>query len=301
MKILFNGLGSIGQKHIRNLLKITDEKLELHALRSSAAPLPEDISYAISQVFYDYNEIHDQYDIIFITNPTSLHYEALCNLKPYGDAFFIEKPAFHKIVDLTPFPDQKLYYVACPLRHSAIFEYVQKQLPYQDAFHIRSLCSSYLPDWRPAQNYQTSYSARQDLGGGVDLDLIHEWDYLSGLVNIPSSIYRLGGNYSALDIETNDIAVYVAHDANRMIEVHLDYFGRIARRTLELYTADNTYLVDFIHHTVQDKNSTISIPPHDMYEKELRYFLQLCKTRSGNINDLHHAMHVLSTTMIPQI
>ena len=32
----------------------------------------------------------------------------------------------------------------------------------------------YLPDWRPWQNYRESYSARQDLGGGIILDGSHE-------------------------------------------------------------------------------------------------------------------------------
>ncbi len=301
MKILFNGLGSIGQKHLRNLLRIVEEPLEIHALRSSHSPLDADLASAITKIYHTYQEIEEQYDIIFITNPTSLHYEALCNLQNKAKAFFIEKPAFHAMVDLTTIANQAICYVACPLRHSAIFQYVKEYLPYQEAFHIRSLCSSYLPNWRPAQNYKESYSAKQALGGGVDLDLIHEWDYLSGLVELPASIYRLAGKHSALDIETNDAAVYVAHDSKRIIEVHLDYFGHIPRRTLELFTPANTYIIDFMKHTIQDKDSVLAIPKQDMYERELRYFLQLCAKEAENINDLNHAMQVLSTTMIPQI
>ncbi len=46
----------------------------------------------------------------------------------------------------------------------------------------------YLPDWRPWQNYRESYSARQELGGGIILDGSHELDYICWLLGRPTEV-----------------------------------------------------------------------------------------------------------------
>ncbi len=55
---------------------------------------------------------------------------------------------------------------------------LKKALPALSVYSARVLCSSYLPGWRPGVDYRTVYSAHKDMGGGVTIDLIHEWDYL---------------------------------------------------------------------------------------------------------------------------
>ena len=44
-----------------------------------------------------------------------------------------------------------------------------------------------------------TYSAHKDMGGGVSIDLIHEWDYLTYLFGMPSEIYSILDKVSDLE------------------------------------------------------------------------------------------------------
>ena len=84
------------------------------------------------------------------------------------------------------------------------------------------------------------------MGGGVSLDLIHEWDYLKLLFGKPRKHFYLCGTKSELEIDSDDIAVYIAEYTDKIVELHLDYFGRRSVRLLELFTESGTMKADFI-------------------------------------------------------
>ena len=186
---LFIGLGSIGSRHLKNLHTICAERgitLAADALRSSLnRPLRPGVAELLRAQFtaLDDPAAREHYDLAFITNPTSLHAEALQSLRGRAGALFIEKPIFSADqAGLDPAalldPGQKAY-VAAPMRWCGVMLALKKRLetgadgrPYC----ARVLCSSYLPDWRPGVDYRTVYSAHKAMGGGVTIDLIHEWD-----------------------------------------------------------------------------------------------------------------------------
>ena len=96
MKLLFVGLGSIGQRHLLNSYNLLGNNATFHALRSSGKLLPEKIEAILSNVYSNHEEISEDYDVIFITNPTSLHYKSLLDLTKKTKSFFIEKPVFDR-------------------------------------------------------------------------------------------------------------------------------------------------------------------------------------------------------------
>ena len=89
------------------------------------------------------------------------------------------------------------------------------------------------------------YSAHKDMGGGVTIDLIHEWDYLVELFGKPEKMYNFKGTYSHLEIDSDDLSVYIAQYPTLLCEVHLDYFGREYRRSIELLCKNGTVTADF--------------------------------------------------------
>ena len=80
MKICMIGLGSIGRKHLGNITTVLKERgivYEIDALRSSHTALREKECNGISKQYYNIDEMPDDYDVIFITNPTSMHYDTI--------------------------------------------------------------------------------------------------------------------------------------------------------------------------------------------------------------------------------
>ena len=95
-------------------------------------------------------------------------------------------------------------------------------------------------------DYRKTYSAHKDMGGGVSIDLIHEWDYLTYLFGNSFFIPSIGavldlrlnasieianpifspiawiGRKSSLEIDSDDYAVYIAEYADKILELHLD-------------------------------------------------------------------------------
>ena len=286
---LFIGLGSIGSRHLKNLHTICAERgitLAADALRSSLnRPLRPGVAELLRAQFTSLDDpaARGHYDLAFITNPTSLHAEALQSLRGRAGALFIEKPIFSADqAGLDPAalldPGQKAY-VAAPMRWCGVMLALKKRLetgadgrPYC----ARVLCSSYLPDWRPGVDYRTVYSAHKAMGGGVTIDLIHEWDYLVDLFGAPERLYNLRGQYSELEIDSDDVSLYIAQYPGMLAEVHLDYFGRGYRRSIELFTPSGSLVADFGAGTLTLPDGTVEDYTEDVnarYLREMAYFL----------------------------
>ncbi len=309
MKICFIGLGSIGTRHLRNLVKILSERgieYEIHALRTSNRELPEDVEKIIDKQFTSYETMGNDYDIVFITNPTNKHYETLMNVIPKTRHIFIEKPLFMDLkngIESISVKPGSVDYVAAPLRYNAVFPFIEEFVKKNRVYSARAICSSYLPEWRKNVDYRKNYSAKKDMGGGVSLDLIHEWDYLKLLFGIPRKLFYLCGTKSELEIDSDDIAVYIAEYTDKIVELHLDYFGRRSVRQLELFTESGTMKADFISQTVSfdngsEKNDIPVSIVNDPYVSEMNHFIDLCTgVKKDNLNDIKTAYGTLKIAL----
>ena len=311
---LFIGLGSIGSRHLKNLHTICAERgitLAADALRSSLnRPLRPGVAELLRAQFtaLDDPAARGHYDLAFITNPTSLHAETLQSLRGRAGALFIEKPIFSADqAGLDPAalldPGQKAY-VAAPMRWCGVMLALKKRLetgadgrPYC----ARVLCSSYLPDWRPGVDYRTVYSAHKAMGGGVTIDLIHEWDYLVDLFGAPERLYNLRGQYSELEIDSDDVSLYIAQYPGMLAEVHLDYFGRCYRRSIELFTPSGSLVADFGAGTLTLPDGTVEDYTEDVnarYLREMAYFLDYAAgPQAVSLNPPATAAQVLRLTL----
>ena len=217
-------------------------------------------------------------------------------MKYYSDNFFIEKPLSLNLngFELKNYKDKKIY-IACPMRYSSVMDYLKKNIDFTKVYSVRAICSTYLPDWRPTIDYRNNYSAKKELGGGVTLDLIHEWDYLTYLLGFPEKIFNLNKKVSHLEISSDDLSIYIAEYKDKLVEVHLDYFGRIPTRKIELFLKEGTIIGDFIKNTVTLENGReIALADEiDDYIKEINNFLDIIFNKKDNFNDLNHAYKVL--------
>ena len=312
MKVCFIGIGSIGKRHLQNLITCCNENghsLEIHALRSNrnGKQLPTSFEQYIKRHAYAIDELDSHYDAIFITNPTDYHYETLINVANKSQYIFIEKPIFNTLdVDISkiPFKKDTVCYVAAPLRYCGVLQRLFEIVSPDDVYCARVICSSFLPDWRPDVDYRTIYSANKDAGGGVCIDLIHEWDYLHHFFGHPKKTHMLYGKVSDLEINSEDLAIYIAQYDNKLVEVHLDYFGRQTKRSIELFTKNGTICGDIANARITFTDGTAPIEFNEdrntMYLREMNYFLSLVLNQQNtSTNNIEHAMQILSI-VIPE-
>lgn len=302
LKVCFVGVGSIAKRHIRNLRAVCDKRgiaVRIDACRRSNSPI-EGVNY----VFDSVAAVPNDYDAIFITNPTEMHMEALDLFHDKGKNFFIEKPvvSLKQAEAALNFQTRKgsVYYVAAPLRYNAVIQWVKQNVESTKVISVRSISSSYLPDWRPGQDYRGTYSAHRDMGGGVSIDLIHEWDYLTYLFGWPEKVHSLIGKKSNLEIDSDDYAIYIAEFKNMIAELHLDYFGRKTIREIQLFTKEDTIVGDIVNNQIRFLKSEQSIDfqeERDDYQKrELSYFIDMVLGNRMPEYGFKYALDVLMLT-----
>lgn len=305
LKVCFVGVGSIAKRHIKNLRLISEKRgiqLTVDGYRRLCA-CGEWVE-GLDHIFHSIDCVADDYDVIFITNPTELHLETLQMFHDKGKHFFIEKPivSVHQLAEARIFEKRKdsVYYVACPLRYNAVIQYIKNNISVEDVISIRSISSSYLPDWRPEQDYRDTYSAHRKLGGGVSIDLIHEWDYLTYLFGWPQKIYSLIGKKSSLQIDSDDYAIYIAEYANWITELHLDYFGRKTIRKIELFTKNETIIGDIANNRISflcgGKDLDFQEDRNDYQVRELQYFLDMILGNADLEDYFQYSIKVLELT-----
>lgn len=303
MKVLFVGIGSIGTRHLKNLHSVAAERnipLDVTAWRSSDRRLPEETAQLIDRQISALDDT--VYDLAFITNPTTLHYGALESLKGKSKFFFIEKPIFEDcIYDLSRLGlDETNAYVACPMRYCGAYMKLKEVLKDKKAFSVRIICSSYLPGWRPNIDYRKNYSAIRALGGGVTIDLIHELDYMTDLFGFPRESYNFKGTYSDLEIDSDDLSVYIARYPDKLCEVHLDYFGRQYRRTCEVFVSEGTIEAEFGVGSVKMPDGSVidcAEEANMRFVREMRNVLDIMDGKAKNINPPAKANKVLALTL----
>ena len=306
-RIAFIGMGSIGKRHLINVCEFIRSKGDTYSIdlyRSSMKrELPEEVTSLVCQQLPYSDPVQEDYDLVFITNPTSMHLETALKFLKNTKAFFIEKPVFNTFnIDdniITQF-DNIPSYVACPLRYNPVLQFVKLNIDVSKVISVRAMSSSYLPDWRPGQDYRQTYSAQSCLGGGVDIDLIHEWDYLTWIFGMPTECFGIFGRFSHLEIDCNDTALYVAKNKKMSFELHLDYFGRKTQRSLDIFTEDDIIQCDIATGTItylkEGKTLSFKNERNAFYMAEIKHFFDIAEGRSSNDSNVEHGIKVLKLT-----
>lgn len=305
MKALFTATGSIGTRHITNLSALCVSKgidLIVDTIRYSNRVLPVEIDGKIRRHIRNIGDLDEHYDILFVTDETKSHYENIMRYRDICDHMFIEKPIFdtpdYPIERVVPKNHRNVYYVACPIRHTHYFKKLKEVIHGRRVYSARIVFSSYMPEWQPGRDYRKSFRCFESRGGGVDVDLLHEIDYMIGLFGVPLKVHRVAGKYSHLEMDACDLAAFLFEYQDKVIEMHLDYFGRVRTRRTDLYCDDEVITVDFNKQTCEYAVSGIIDnygPDNHFYQDEMAYFLDLVLSNGEmeNINTPEKAYETL--------
>ena len=241
LQLIVLGCGSIGQRHLRNLLAMG------HSLIAQD-PDPKRLTAVTDNLhvagFLDLEQALSQpADAVLVCSPTSYHVSQAMQALQRGMHVFVEKPLSHTLAgteDLARLAEQKglTVLMACNLRFFPSLCLVKELL---DTGRVgRPLAARihggfYLPYWRPGSDYRLGYGARLDLGGGVIQDFAHDLDYLCWFFGHPSEIFCWTGKLSSLEIDTEDVAsIQVRFPDGLVAQLQFDYLQPTYRRGMEV-------------------------------------------------------------------
>lgn len=260
MKAAVIGYGSIGRRHVTILSSLVDEVAV--------------VSRRTINIDNHYNSIEvllDQFDpdYIVIANETSEHFNTLLSIqKSFKGTILVEKPIFHKELPIHFLKNKENIFVAYNLRFHPVIQKLSELLKNKKIISVNINVGQYLPTWRPGTDYSQSYSASKKKGGGVLRDLSHELDYTLWLFGDWESLVALGGNYSDLDIDSDDVfTVFLQTKRCSNISIHMNYLNRIPKREIIINTTDSTIVGDLIENKIQinDNNETYDLERNDTY------------------------------------
>lgn len=250
MNCVVVGCGSIGKRHARILKQLNYRVAVVTHGHIKYEHTYKDLSAALEQEKPEY---------IVISNETSEHYNTLVQLGGYGfkGIVLVEKPLFHDTKQLQA-NNFKRAYVGYNLRFHPIIQRISEILMNEQALFCQVYVGQYLPYWRPERDYRLSYSASKEKGGGVLRDLSHELDYLRLLFGDWESMIALGGKYSALEIDSDDMfSLMLIMNKCPMVQVHLNYLDRFSRREITVITENSSLKADLVRQTLRINDSLI--------------------------------------------
>lgn len=304
LKIVIFGLGSIGKRQVHYLQDMYH--YDIFSVRSGRGQERHNLSIKEFTSVDEALSIHP--DIAFITNPTHLHIETAMRCAEENIALFIEKPLSHSTANLDHLvhiiQNKKIVsYVAYHLRFHPIIQFLKGYIEQEGLpRYFRCWCLSYLPEWRTTQDYRKSYSASSSKGGGVILDLSHEFDYLSYLFGSITSIHGWYGKVSQLEINSEDVAdAQISFNLPVKGNLHLNYFSLTNERKIQLFYQDQVMVCDLLHNTIEwiykngkQKKKEFFTTLDDIYKKQLKYFIENYNKKNYQLmNNVPHAADLL--------
>ena len=100
---------------------------------------------------------------------------------------------------------------------------------------------------------------------------------------------------------SDDLSIYIAQYPTLLAEVHLDYFGRTYRRSIELFCKDGSCVADFGAGTLTLPNGAVEHYEEDVnerYLREMNYFLDYAAgEETESLNPPATALQVLKLTL----
>ena len=301
MKFLCIGAGSIGKRHLRNLLAIGIDPADLTATDPRADRRDEVVAMGIRSVFKSHEAAlaEANYDAAIVCSPTSYHIPHAIQLAERGIHILMEKPLAHNLEGLDDLKtavdaNNVTLVLAYIFRFSPLTAKVRELLE-QGAIgkplFARGEFSEYLPDWHPYEDYRSFYMAEKSQGGGSILDQSHIMDLVHYLLGGFRSVYAMNGNLSALEVNADDYSeLLVTLKSGVVASIHTDMFGHDHKKQLEIkgetgniYWSSTENIVT--HYDSQSKAKHVYKKfPTDFnlnYIEEMKHFIACCEQRES--------------------
>lgn len=287
MKYLIAGLGSVGRRHMRNLIALGETDIVL--LRTRKATLPDD-ELAGLPVETDINEAIQKHkpDAVIVSNPTAFHLDIAIPAAKAGCAILLEKPISHsmervdQLISAAQTSGAKIL-VAFQFRFHPSLIKAKELISKGEIGRIVSAnvhFGEYLPAWHPWEDYRISYAARADMGGGVVATQCHSLDYLPWLVGEKAqSLFGYTAKLSDLEVDVEDTAkIVLRFTSGALASLHLDFNQQPPEHHFTIVGTKGTIkwnLADGALKIYQaEKKDWVEYPLHESWERNVMFLEQ---------------------------
>lgn len=310
MRILIAGLGSVGRRHLRNLVALGERDVALY--RTGKSTLPEEDLTGFP-VDHDLDSaLGRRPDAVIVANPTAVHLDVAIPAARAGCHLLIEKPVSDSMKRIEE------------LEHAVEASGSRVLVGYQYRFHpgLRRVAEwihsgaigrvvtaaadygEFLPAWHPWEDHRAGYSARADLGGGAILTLSHAVDNL---------LWILGP--ARLAASRTEVVPEIAADVESAATLHLDFDnGGSAITRMDYLRSPKVHRLDVVGTTGSidwdeasgaatlrrsgSSQEEISPPPagydrNDMFLAELSHFMRVVRGEEESICGLRDGVKTL--------
>ena len=319
MRILIAGLGAIGQRHARNLRTLRGSNVELLAYRrrrlrhvvtetltrDDARDVEADLGVRVYSALDE--ALATRPDAVFVCSPSSQHLELAQRAAHAGCHLFIEKPlacALDGIEDLlrTVRAGRLVALMGCQWRFHPCLRALKDLIEADTLGRILGAeieYAEYLPDWHPYEDYRLSYAARSDLGGGVVLTQIHDYDIAFWLFGMPRCVRATGGKLSDLDVDVEDTVDAALQMRVGTVLVRQCFAKRPARRTILVRGEHATATLDLLTARLSVDPPlvpAVSLPDYQrnqMFLDEAAHFLACIERNTRPAIPMEDGAHVL--------
>ena len=314
MNFLVVGAGSIGERHLRNLLSLGHSNVTVvDSRRERLAELAAKYGVETNPNYESALNSGSGIDAVLVCTPTEAHLAPAVKALEAGAHVFIEKPISNSLAGVDALirvaaKRRRVVLVGCNMRFHALTQHVKKMLEREEIGRVlaaRLQYGQYMPDWRPQYDYRTVYSAKK-AGGGIILDAIHELDYARWLFGEVESVSCVAKKVSDLEIEVDDLAeIALSLESGAVASVHLDALQRVYRRDCQIIGEDGSIFLDFSDKSVKAFHAGTKAwsefrtaeEPNEMFLRELKHFVACARGEAKPVQDAREAKRVLEIAL----
>ena len=326
MTILIIGLGSIGQRHLRNLRALYGDTIRICAFRErNLIRLLNNKGEVVDGVLeeeYDVNIYQDldkclqqeNVDVVIVSTITSKHVEYAIKAVEAGCNVFIEKP-LSDIIDRTDELLEKarlnnvIVQVGFQLRYHPCVKYVKELIlskRLKNIFATEFWVGERVSMMHPYEDYKNTYIVTKNMGGGIVLNQqIHEIDLMLYLFGPPKKVFGVTGklDFVISDVEDRADAMYIYN--NMVVSIHSDFATYPPQRKFIIKAENGMVKVDILNSTVSytientkiNKITFTEFNRNDMFMEEIRLFIDDVKQKNIRFVSLEDGIQSLKIAL----
>jgi predicted dehydrogenase len=313
VRVAILGCGSIGRRHSRNVVSLAHPDVCLYDMDSGrgkdlAAELSVNAAATLDDVWAW------RPSVAIVATPSFLHVPLALEAARRGCDLFVEKPLGSTLKGIPELlaearARQLVTLVGCNMRFHpgpATVKRLLEERGIGDVISARLQTGSYLPAWRPDQDYRAGYSASVARGGGALLDCIHEIDlalWYFGRARLSAAVVRPA---VSLGLDADGFAeLLLEHENGVVSSVHLNFVQRDYRRSCQVIGSTGTIYWDFADNSVVvrrgEEAEAMSLPagwqPDQMYVDEMTHFLDCVSSRRATTAPLDEGRAALEIAL----